>query len=733
MIDESALISVIVIGSPGDVRLSAVSECFSAQTWPHKEILVADDLHKVVDKAKGLYCAVWFMGYHYRPNTLAMLATQADSDRLVEIRDNADKQACYLFFRRAAHAINTPHLKVHRIGAGGIVDQQLQKRRAKSVFYHSGNIGDIIYSMAFMQAMGGGKVILGPEVDLPKMPAMRERMNERLVDNLRSMLLSQPYVSAVDYASFVPRCDFDLNQFRTQSKGNLVEQVFNAFNICKDAFMPDTMPWLAVGNPLITQPVVINRTPRWRNPQFDWKRVIKTYRGMLVFVGLEEEHELFCNEFEEVPYRHTENLYELARVVAGCSLFIGNQSAAYAIAEGLKKDTVQETYPDLPNCKFVRPNAIYGEGPHLYLPDRATVLAKSQTWRGAGARVMQKAKRAVTGLLTRNHDEGTRVLHELIDDLSRTNDYLSAVAKEQHPSVLEQTQWPCGFFEFPDSDYVYYNPSLAQFKGQRWLFTRRALPQGNAEFSDVVAWRLNCQLAPKEMVKPQLPNRFIREQWEDARAIPHGDKLLMNCCNYVQGKTFAGHQHLVLLNEDWATVDNWEPVYMRNAPMAQAKKPEKNWVFFEHEGVPHLVYSTIPHRVVEMPWRKVGKEHVTHKANLLWRYGEPRGGTPPVRVGDEYFSFFHSSMPWRVRNRKYYAGAYAFKAEPPFTITRMSSVPFLYGSERDPVRSHLPYCVFPAGAFFENGVWTMTFGVNDCRSAWMRIPHFELLQTLRKI
>jgi len=733
MIDESALISVIVLGSPGDARRAVASECFDSQTWKNRELLVGDDLYHVIREAKGLYCVVWLMGYRYRPHTLATLAAHAGTDILVEVRDDGGKQLCYIFFRRSVHTINTQAMCVVRVGAGGVVDPLLARRQTSSVFYHSGNTGDIVYSMAFMQAMGGGKVILGPKVDLPKPPAMRETMCERLVENLRPLLLAQPYVSAVEFSGSMPPCDYDLNQFRLHGAGNLVEQVFTAFNVCKDAYVSDTVPWLEVENPAVTKPVVINRTARWRNPKFDWKRVLATYRGMLAFVGTEEEHEAFCREHGAVPYRRTENLLELARVIAGCQLFIGNQSTAYAIAEGLKKDTVQETCPEIPNCKFVRPNALYGEGAHLYLPDAKPVLAKSRSLRGLLRSALREGREVALNLLDRDYDRGTRALLEVVDDFSRNSDYLAGVLKESHPSVLEQTPWPCQFFEFPPSEHVYYNPSLAQFNGQRWLLTRRAAEQPRGEFSDVVAWRLNCQLVPKEMVRPELPRRYVKEQWEDARAITVGDKLLLNCCNYVSEKAFAGHQHLALLNADWATVDHWEPVYGNNAPMAQAKKPEKNWVFFEHAGKVHLVYSIFPHRVVEMPWKTVGKEHITTRRNILWRYGEPRGGTPPVRVGDEYFSFFHSSLPCRTRSRRYYAGAYAFKSEPPFEITRMSCVPLLFGSELDPLRRHLPYVVFPAGAFYEGGVWTMAFGVNDCRCAWMRIPHFEFLQTLRRL
>jgi hypothetical protein len=50
-----------------------------------------------------------------------------------------------------------------------------------------------------------------------------------------------------------------------------------------------------------------------------------------VFVGDESERENFVREFGPVP-----------RVVAGCELFAGNQSAPWMVATGLGRPTVLE-------------------------------------------------------------------------------------------------------------------------------------------------------------------------------------------------------------------------------------------------------------------------------------------------------------------------------------------------------------------------------------------------------
>jgi len=45
----------------------------------------------------------------------------------------------------------------------------------------------------------------------------------------------------------------------------------------------------------------------------------------------------------------------------------------------------------------------------------------------------------------------------------------------------------------------------------------------------------------------------------------------------------------------------------------------------------------------------------------------------------------------------------------------------------------LPLVVFPCGAILRNGEWLVTLGVNDCESAWIKIPHERLMETMKKI
>jgi len=103
--------------------------------------------------------------------------------------------------------------------------------------------------------------------------------------------------------------------------------------------------------------VIVSRTNRYQNARFPWAEVADKYFDRILFVGLYCEWRWFCEAYGEVKRKEISDLLELAQIIAGSALFIGNQSCANAIAEGLKHPMVQETCPQLPDCIYERENA----------------------------------------------------------------------------------------------------------------------------------------------------------------------------------------------------------------------------------------------------------------------------------------------------------------------------------------------------------------------------------------
>jgi predicted GH43/DUF377 family glycosyl hydrolase len=144
------------------------------------------------------------------------------------------------------------------------------------------------------------------------------------------------------------------------------------------------------------------------------------------------------------------------------------------------------------------------------------------------------------------------------------------------------------------------------------------------------------------------------------------------------------------------------------------------------------------HRVVEFNNMRPGLEYTSESEFVSeWtpRFGELRGSTSPVLVGGEYWTFFHSSIgikTSRGNSRRYFVGAYTFSSQPPFNIISAVPEPILRGSYNDPTVGGAPPCVFPGGAILKDAEWTMAFGVNDCRCAWIKIPFLELADMMKE-
>lgn len=238
-----------------------------------------------------------------------------------------------------------------------------------SKFYHSGDLGDILYGMVTVKEMaqncGGAVIYLGPDNRTP-MPT-REPLTPARCNLIAPLLAAQPYVRCVEYADSVPiDVDCDLNQFRAQffKHGRIdIAPDMNLARVCLKHFgqplEADQKPWLKVSEPLVLdgKSVVISRTNRYHNHRFNWREIVRRYGKSAIFLGTETEWREFCREFGPLDYHKCDNLLEVARVIAGVKLFVGNQSAPYAIAEGLKQNAILEVAPTAPNCMFSRPNA----------------------------------------------------------------------------------------------------------------------------------------------------------------------------------------------------------------------------------------------------------------------------------------------------------------------------------------------------------------------------------------
>jgi len=192
-------------------------------------------------------------------------------------------------------------------------------------------------------------------------------MNREKVQALKELLILQPYIVDVIYSE--DKCDHDLNGFRDHycDGRNLADMHLATHGF---SWAERTEKWLIVDKSIEEAPVVLNRSFRYNNNKFPWAKVRNIYAGKSIFVGLMNEWEKFCSEFGFVRYYPTPTLLDVARVIAGSKLFIGNQSCVEAVCEGLKHNKILEiSTPHKDSCMFRRMGAVYGYDEKVEFPE----------------------------------------------------------------------------------------------------------------------------------------------------------------------------------------------------------------------------------------------------------------------------------------------------------------------------------------------------------------------------
>lgn len=241
-------------------------------------------------------------------------------------------------------------------------------------FHHSGDLGDIIYSLPFVRYKGGGTLILSSDY---KEMSVRCPMTWETCMQLNELLVGQSYITDVQCALEKPEdIDIDLNGFRktfiewglgkfTKEEENNVRQIplTQLYRINIDTETPvdiDQEKWIHLDSKIQfdSKPIVVNRTARYHRTGFPWKKLVNDYGDKMMFVGTKAEFDVFVEEFGYIKYYPTQRIIQLAQILNGAKLFIGNQSFPYSLVEAMKIPAIQETNSHLvPNCMFRRNNA----------------------------------------------------------------------------------------------------------------------------------------------------------------------------------------------------------------------------------------------------------------------------------------------------------------------------------------------------------------------------------------
>ena len=214
-------------------------------------------------------------------------------------------------------------------------------------FRSSGDGGDICHSLAILNALGGEHEYF--------------LVNRGWTKNLTSLahvyaplLESQKYVSKV--ACSEADVDVDFSKFRfgdsyhfhsnVRSLAWAHQQFYN--HVTHSKLEVDwSKPWLTGFEPDIRGQgrVIIARSQRYNGPHMRWEEVMRFYGDKVAFIGIRHEWETFTRNYGPCEFIETKTLLEVAQLMAACDLVIANQSAPYAVAEGMRVRRIVETAP----------------------------------------------------------------------------------------------------------------------------------------------------------------------------------------------------------------------------------------------------------------------------------------------------------------------------------------------------------------------------------------------------
>ena len=245
-----------------------------------------------------------------------------------------------------------------------------------------GDLGDATYMLCLIKQIPNGPHTLSLRGN-GQTKAKGPEGVQRMFDLLAPLVRLQPYIADVRIIQPDDLVDWKSEDFRERhyAKGETLMQahlnhLVKVHGIGQNFI--SSQPWITNVEPAARSKgrVVINRTGRYRNELFPWTELVAHYRNKLLFVGLHHEWREFIGHHGYVEFAPTTNLLEVAQLIKGSDLFLGNQSCAYALAEGMKHHSIQETPLEYPDCVYVRPNAAYVADGILTLPDGTVLRGK---------------------------------------------------------------------------------------------------------------------------------------------------------------------------------------------------------------------------------------------------------------------------------------------------------------------------------------------------------------------
>ena len=225
-------------------------------------------------------------------------------------------------------------------------------------FKHSGNAGDIIYSLNAIRSaceLHDMNAVLFLKLDEPielhpqfKHPLGGVMLNKYMFDNLNPLLLELDFIyDVLPYTN--QKVDYDLDQFRKTGfnlgAGDIKKWYLYAYPELQKFWVEDHF---FVSQIRYDNYIVVNRSERYNNGQLDYS-ILNKVELPIYFVGTDTEFNLMKSKVWDLKHYKVKDFLELKDFISASKLFIGNQSMCFAIAEQTGCNRLLEVYFSCPN------------------------------------------------------------------------------------------------------------------------------------------------------------------------------------------------------------------------------------------------------------------------------------------------------------------------------------------------------------------------------------------------
>lgn len=201
--------------------------------------------------------------------------------------------------------------------------------------------------------------------------------------------------------------------------------------------------------------------------------------------------------------------------------------------------------------------------------------------------------------------------------------------------------------------------------------------------------------------------------------------------------------YAILTYNSIANIITADEVYSTIYPSFDQHQHHKNWAPFLYHNEILMISTVNPFVVVNL--RIENNVPVAYRnssmpvAKTNWDYGELRGGSNAILIGDRYLAFFHSSTNFPGNYFKTYVmGAFTFTATSPFRLLEMSPYPILdddlYTNDWAVLKNRrLDYVVFPSTIELRGEDIIMSFGRNDHQGYLGKLKLKQILDSLEPV